>query len=98
MYSGMSTHVLEAEYMCQALPDGPPSTSRTYPAQTATSNWANRSRRAPRGTAGAVIAVRVSRDLLARISDYAAMRGMSVTEVFLEGAERLVAPEISASE
>lgn len=34
-----------------------------------------------RGTAGAVIAVRVSRDLLARISDYAAMRGMSVTEV-----------------
>ena len=51
-----------------------------------------------RGTAGAVIAVRVSRDLLARISDYAAMRGMSVTEDFLEGAERLVAPEISASE
>ena len=51
-----------------------------------------------RGTAGAVIAVRVPRDLLARISDYAAIRGMSVTEVFREGAERLVAPEIRASE
>ena len=43
-----------------------------------------------RRTAGAVIAVRVPRDLLARVSDHAVMRGISITEVFLEGAERLV--------
>lgn len=42
------------------------------------------------GTAGAVIAVRVPRDLLVRISDYATVRGLSVTEVLREGAERLV--------
>lgn len=44
-----------------------------------------------RGTAGAVVAVRVPRDLLARISEYAGQRGMTVSEVMREGAERMVA-------
>jgi hypothetical protein len=43
-----------------------------------------------RGTPGAVVAVRVPRDLLARISDYAKLRGVTVSEVMREGAERLV--------
>lgn len=43
-----------------------------------------------RGTAGAVVAVRVPRDLLARISEYARLRGLTVSEVMREGAERLV--------
>lgn len=43
-----------------------------------------------RGTAGAVVAVRVSRDLLARINEYASRRGMTLSEVMREGAERLV--------
>ena len=43
-----------------------------------------------RGTAGAVVAVRVPRDLLARISEYASLRGLTVSEVMREGAERLV--------
>lgn len=43
------------------------------------------------GIAGAVIAVRVPRDLLARIVDHASARGLSVTEVVREGVERLVA-------
>lgn len=43
-----------------------------------------------RGTAGAVVAVRVSRDLLARINEYGRLRGMTVSEVMREGAERLV--------
>lgn len=43
-----------------------------------------------RGTAGAVVAVRVPRDLLARISEYASQRGLTVSEVMREGAERLV--------
>jgi len=43
-----------------------------------------------RGTAGAVIAVRVPRDLLARIGEYARLRGLTVSEVMREGAERLV--------
>lgn len=42
------------------------------------------------GTAGAVIAVRVPRDLLAQISAYASLRGLTVSEVLREGAERLV--------
>jgi hypothetical protein len=43
------------------------------------------------GTAGAVIAVRVPRDLLSRISECARLRGLTVSEVMREGAERLVA-------
>lgn len=43
-----------------------------------------------RGTAGAVVAVRVPRDLLARISEYAQLRGLTVSEVMRDGAERLV--------
>ncbi len=43
-----------------------------------------------RGTAGAVVAVRVPRDLLARISEYASLRGLTVSEVMREGADRLV--------
>jgi len=43
-----------------------------------------------RGTVGAVVAVRVPRDLLARISEYAKLRGLTVSEVMREGAERLV--------
>ena len=43
-----------------------------------------------RGTAGAVVAVRVPRDLLARISEYANLRGQTVSEVMREGVERLV--------
>ncbi len=43
-----------------------------------------------RGLAGAVVAVRVPRDLLARISEYAKLRGLTVSEVMREGAERLV--------
>ena len=50
-----------------------------------------------RGTAGAVVAVRVSRDLLARISEYAKLRGMTVSEVMREGAERLVAGTMHSS-
>ena len=34
-----------------------------------------------RGTAGAVVAMRVPRDLLARISEYAALRGLTVSGV-----------------
>lgn len=44
-----------------------------------------------RGTAGAVVAVRVPRDLLARISRYAGLHGLTVSQVMREGAERLVA-------
>jgi len=44
-----------------------------------------------RGTGGAVIAVRVPRDLLARISEYARLHGVTVSEVVRDGAERLVA-------
>ena len=43
-----------------------------------------------RGPAGAVVAVRVPRDLLARISEFAGQRGMTVSEVMREGAERMV--------
>ena len=43
-----------------------------------------------RGTAGAVVAVRVPRDLLTRISEYANLRGQTVSEVMREGVERLV--------
>ena len=43
-----------------------------------------------RTTAGALIAVRVPRDLLARISEYARLRDMTVSEVMRAGAERLV--------
>jgi hypothetical protein len=43
-----------------------------------------------RGTAGAVVAVRVPRDLLVRISEYANLRGQTVSEVMREGVERLV--------
>ncbi|MEO7296926.1 MAG: hypothetical protein ABIZ57_12390 [Candidatus Limnocylindria bacterium] len=40
------------------------------------------------GTAGANVAVRVPRDLLARISAYASLRGLTISEVLREGAER----------
>jgi len=43
-----------------------------------------------RGRAGAVVAVRVPRDLLARISEYAKLRGLTVSGVMREGAERMV--------
>ena len=43
-----------------------------------------------RGPAGAVVAVRVPRDLLARISEYANLRGQTVSEVMREGVERLI--------
>lgn len=39
---------------------------------------------------GPVVAVRMPRDLLARISDYANARNMTVSEVLRQGAERLV--------
>lgn len=42
-----------------------------------------------RGTAGAVVAVRVPRDLLARISEYAKLRGLTVSELMREGAESI---------
>lgn len=48
-----------------------------------------------RGTAGAVVAVRVPRDLLARISEYASLRGLTVSEVMREGAERLVGGSVN---
>lgn len=41
--------------------------------------------------AGAVVAVRVPRDLLVRIQDYGVLRGMSVSAVIREATERLVA-------
>ena len=41
-------------------------------------------------TAGAVVAIRVPRDLLALISDYANARGLSVNDVVRAGVERLV--------
>ena len=44
-----------------------------------------------RGTAGAVIAVRVPRDLLSPISEYARLHDLTVSEVMRDGAERLVA-------
>jgi len=50
-----------------------------------------------RGTAGAVVAVRVPRDLLARISEYAKLRGLTVSEVMREGAERLVGGTVQLS-
>lgn len=43
------------------------------------------------GTAGAVIAVRVPRDQLAKICEYASLRGLTVSEVLREGTARLVA-------
>ena len=43
------------------------------------------------GTAGAVIAVNVRRDELARISEYASLRGLTVSEVLREATEGLVA-------
>jgi hypothetical protein len=46
--------------------------------------------RARGGAAGAVVAVRVPRDLLARMSEYGRPRGMTVSEVLREAAERLV--------
>ena len=40
--------------------------------------------------ATAVIAVRVPRDLLTRISEYGRPRGMTVAEVLTAGAEKLI--------
>ena len=42
-----------------------------------------------RGSAGAVVAVRVPQDLLTRISEYAKFRGLTVSAVMREGVERL---------
>ena len=39
---------------------------------------------------GAVVAVRVPRDLLTRMSEYGRLRGMTVSQVLRLGAERLV--------
>jgi hypothetical protein len=50
-----------------------------------------------RGTAGAVVAVRVPRDLLSRISAYASHRGLTVSEVMREGAERLVGSPVQSN-
>ena len=49
-------------------------------------------RRKPSG--GAVVAVRVPRDLLARISEYGKIRGLTVSDVMRQGAERLVSGTI----
>jgi hypothetical protein len=38
----------------------------------------------------AVVAVRIPRDLLARMSDYGKLRGLTTSEVLRQGAERLV--------
>jgi hypothetical protein len=46
--------------------------------------------RAQGASAGAVLAVRVSRDLLARMSEYGRLRGMTVSEVLRLGGERLI--------
>lgn len=43
-----------------------------------------------RPQAGAVVAVRVSKDLLARVNEYGRLRGLTVSDVLREGAERLV--------
>ena len=48
-----------------------------------------------RTPAGAVVAVRIPRDLLARISEYARLRNMTVSEAMRQGAERLVGGTIS---
>jgi hypothetical protein len=40
--------------------------------------------------AGSVVAVRVPRDLLVRMTEYGRPRGMTVTDVLRWGAERLV--------
>jgi len=45
--------------------------------------------RSPRPS-GPVVAVRMSRDLLARISDYAQLRGLTVSDVMREGAAVLI--------
>lgn len=50
-----------------------------------------------RGSAGAVVAIRVPRDLLARINEFAKLRGMTVSEVMREGAERLVGGTVDLS-
>lgn len=42
------------------------------------------------GHAAAVIAVRVPRDLLTRISEYGRPRGMTTAEVLTVGAEQLI--------
>lgn len=41
-------------------------------------------------TRGAVMAVRLSPDLLARVTEYAAARDMTISEVMRRGAEQLV--------
>ena len=40
--------------------------------------------------AGAVVAVRVPRDLLARMIEYGRLRGMTMSEVLRHGAESLI--------
>jgi len=42
--------------------------------------------------AGAVVAVRLTRDLLVRLSDYGQRHEITVSEVLRRGAERLVEP------
>ena len=48
-----------------------------------------------RATAGAVVAVRVPRDLLVRVNEYAKLRGMTVSEVIRDATERLVGGTVS---
>ncbi len=44
-----------------------------------------------RGVAGgSVVAVRVPRDLLAQMNEYGRLRGMTVIDVLLQGAERVI--------
>lgn len=45
---------------------------------------------ATRPSGAAVVGVRIPRDLLVRINEYGKLRGMTVSEVLRQGAERLV--------
>lgn len=47
-------------------------------------------------TRGAVIGVRVSPDLFARLNEYANVRGLTISDVVRKGAEQLVAGAVPA--
>ncbi len=47
-----------------------------------------------RTSPGSLVAVRVGRDLLARINEYGQARGMTVSQVLREGAEALVSGQV----
>ncbi len=46
--------------------------------------------RARGATAGAIVAVRMPRDVLARMSEYGRLRGMTASEILRQGAEILI--------